>query len=64
MESEMELEQDCQRDERAVVEICEPENVIVEDVEFETSIDSIKFNSSCKFNNDLEKKQIVIQHHC
>ncbi len=28
----MELEQDCQRHERAVVEICEPENVIVEDV--------------------------------
>ncbi len=43
MESEMELEQDCQRHERAVVEICEPENVIVEDVEFETSIDSIDY---------------------
>ncbi len=43
MESEMELEQDYERHEKAVVEICEPENIVAEDVEFETSIDSIDY---------------------
>jgi hypothetical protein len=50
MESEMELEQDYERHEKAVVEICEPENIVAEDVEFETSIDSIDYTL---FNLDI-----------
>ena len=47
----MELKQDCECHKKAVVEICEPENVIVKDMEFKTSIDLIyTYYTSCNLD--------------